>query len=106
MRYLVSEAVPIELGHELVARVAPVRWAVLDQASPARWRPRTREGRDLVIHLAPAPHAVLRGRHRYRLLLKAERQVNVQRVTRDWLTRVKLPAAVRLQIDIDPYSFL
>jgi primosomal protein N' (replication factor Y) len=54
---------------------------------------------------APAPIAVLRGRHRMRLLLKAHRQVRVQDVMRDWLARVKLPSSVRLAVDIDPISF-
>ncbi|HVM80741.1 MAG TPA: primosomal protein N' [Stellaceae bacterium] len=55
---------------------------------------------------APAPLAVLRGRHRRRFLLKAERGVNVQAALRAWLAPVKVPSAVRVQIDVDPYSFL
>ena len=54
---------------------------------------------------APAPLSLLCGRHR-RLLLKAERRVNVQAVLGDWLGRVKAPAGVRVQVDVDPYSFL
>jgi primosomal protein N' (replication factor Y) len=59
-----------------------------------------------VLGPAPAPLALLRGRHRYRLLLRAERSVNVQSVVRDWVTRAPAPNGVRLQIDVDPYSFL
>jgi primosomal protein N' (replication factor Y) len=55
---------------------------------------------------APAPLRVLRGRHRRRFLVKARRDVNLQAVVRQWLARVKVPANVRLQVDIDPYSFL
>ena len=55
---------------------------------------------------APAPLAVLRGRHRRRFLVKAERRVNLQAVLRDWLGRVKLQGSARLQVDIDPYGFL
>ncbi len=55
---------------------------------------------------APAPLALLRGRHRWRLLLKVGRQVNLQATVRTWLAAVKLPGAVRVQVDIDPYSFL
>jgi primosomal protein N' (replication factor Y) len=54
---------------------------------------------------APAPLAILRGRHRRRFLLKCRREVAPQGILRDWLDRVKLPNPVRLQIDIDPYSF-
>jgi primosomal protein N' (replication factor Y) len=55
---------------------------------------------------APAPLRVLRGRHRRRFLVKARREVNLQAVLRQWLARVKVPGNVRLQVDIDPYSFL
>jgi primosomal protein N' (replication factor Y) len=55
---------------------------------------------------APAPLALLRGRHRYRLLLKAPRSVNVQSVTRRWLAATRLPKKVRVQVDVDPYSFM
>ncbi len=59
-----------------------------------------------VLGPAPAPLAVLRGRHRRRFLVKAGRAVQIQAVVREWLARVRLSGAVRLQIDIDPYSFL
>ena len=55
---------------------------------------------------APAPLQILRGRHRKRFLVKARRGVRIQHVMRDWLTRVKLPSNARVQVDIDPYSFL
>jgi primosomal protein N' (replication factor Y) len=55
---------------------------------------------------APAPLALLRGRHRQRFLVKARRTVRLQPVMRDWLARVKLPSNVRAYVDIDPYSFL
>jgi primosomal protein N' (replication factor Y) len=59
-----------------------------------------------VLGPAPAPLAILRGRHRRRFLVKAERAVNLQAVLRDWLARVRLSGSARLQVDIDPYSFL
>jgi primosomal protein N' (replication factor Y) len=59
-----------------------------------------------VLGPAPAPLAILRRRHRRRFLVKAERNVNLQRVLRDWLGRVRLGGSVRLQVDIDPYSFI
>jgi primosomal protein N' (replication factor Y) len=60
----------------------------------------------LVLGPAPAPLAILRGRHRRRFLMKCRRDIAPQGLIRDWLGRVKLPGSVRLQVDIDPYSFL
>jgi primosomal protein N' (replication factor Y) len=59
-----------------------------------------------VLGPAPAPLAVLRGRHRRRFLVKARRGVKIQAVMKEWLARVRLPSSVRAQVDIDPYSFL
>jgi primosomal protein N' (replication factor Y) (superfamily II helicase) len=59
-----------------------------------------------VLGPALAPLAVLRGRHRRRFLMKCRRDVMPQPVVRRWLAAVKQPASVRIQVDIDPYSFL
>ena len=59
-----------------------------------------------VLGPAPAPFAMLRGRHRRRFLMKTEKDVNLQGVLRDWLGKVKVPKKVRVQVDVDPYSFL
>ncbi len=55
---------------------------------------------------APAPLAMLRGRHRFRLLLHAPRSFDLQGAIRDWISRIDWPTKVRLAIDIDPYSFV
>ncbi|CAN5352730.1 primosomal protein N' [soil metagenome] len=55
---------------------------------------------------APAPLAMLRGRHRFRLLVHARRALDVQDVIRDWLGGVEWPSKVRVVVDVDPYSFL
>jgi primosomal protein N' (replication factor Y) len=55
---------------------------------------------------APAPLAMLRGRHRQRLLVHAARSLDVQDVIRDWLAQVEWSAKVRVAVDVDPYSFL
>ncbi|MGG7645968.1 primosomal protein N' [Rhodovulum sp. YNF3179] len=54
---------------------------------------------------APAPIARIRGRHRVRLLVKADRAVPLQAALADWARQVKLPPNIRLTIDIDPQSF-
>ena len=55
---------------------------------------------------APAPLAMLRGRHRFRLLVHATRGLDVQDVIRAWLGGVDWPAKVRVVVDVDPYSFV
>jgi primosomal protein N' (replication factor Y) len=55
---------------------------------------------------APAPLAMLRGRHRQRLLVHAARSLGVQDVIREWLGKLEWPRGVRVAVDVDPYSFL
>ena len=55
---------------------------------------------------APAPIARVRGRHRVRLLVKAEKGVPLQAALAEWVAQLKPPANLRLAIDIDPQSFL
>ena len=60
----------------------------------------------MILGPAPAPLAMLRGRHRYRLLVNARRSAEVQDVIRDWLGALNFPPGVRVAVDIDPYSFV
>ncbi len=56
---------------------------------------------------AEAPLAVIRGRHRWRLLVKAPRETDVQAYLRAWLGAIPpVKGDLRLTVDIDPYSFL
>jgi primosomal protein N' (replication factor Y) len=55
---------------------------------------------------APAPLSILRGRHRRRLLLKTRRDVAVQPILREWLAKVPVPRGARVEVDVDPVSFL
>jgi primosomal protein N' (replication factor Y) (superfamily II helicase) len=59
-----------------------------------------------VLGPAPAPLALLRGRYRQRLLVIAAPEIDLPAVLRPWLKGRKLPGNLRLQIDVDPYSFL
>ena len=59
-----------------------------------------------VLGPAPAPLSILRGRHRRRLLLKTRREIAVQPILREWLARVKVPHGARVEVDVDPVSFL
>ncbi|HSZ73995.1 MAG TPA: primosomal protein N' [Rhizomicrobium sp.] len=53
----------------------------------------------------PAFYHLLRGQTRERLLVQADRNVDVQAYLRAWLALVKIPNAVRVAVDVDPVSF-
>lgn len=58
-----------------------------------------------VLGPAPAPLALLRGRYRYRLLLQTQKDVRIQDILQHWMKAAGMPRDIRVQIDIDPYSF-
>src|SRR5690606_3767094 len=55
---------------------------------------------------APAPLSMIRGRHRYRFLIKCAKDVSIQAIIGKWLQGCRLPSDIRLQIDVDPYNFM
>ena len=55
---------------------------------------------------ADAPLALVRGQRRKRLLVRAERSVDLQAFLGAWRSRLKPPSSIRLTVDVDPYSFL
>jgi primosomal protein N' (replication factor Y) len=71
-----------------------------------RSAPTSEDGSITVLGPAEAPLAVIRGRHRYRLLVHAPRNADVQAYVRGWLADAP-PArgSVRVQVDVDPQSF-
>lgn len=58
--------------------------------------------------LGPAPAQMyrIRGNYRYRLLVQADKSLNIQKLIADWLDGIKIPGKVRLSVDIDPQNFL
>ena len=54
---------------------------------------------------APAPIARVRGRHRVRLLVKADKGVALQPALAQWIGQFRLKGDLRLAVDIDPQSF-
>ncbi len=54
---------------------------------------------------APAPIFILRGKYRYRLLLKTSKNVKIQDLLKEWLKKIPIPSNVRVEVDVDPYSF-
>lgn len=66
-----------------------------------------RDERVRVLGPAEAPVSLLRGRHRFRLLIKAPRNFDLSGFVRDWLAAApKTTGDLKREIDIDPTSFL
>jgi primosomal protein N' (replication factor Y) len=60
-----------------------------------------------VLGPAEAPLAVIKGRYRFRLLVKSARHVDLSRYLRDWLAAApKTKGNLTLEVDVDPQSFL
>ncbi|MFO7309140.1 MAG: primosomal protein N' [Pseudomonadota bacterium] len=60
-----------------------------------------------VLGPAEAPLALIRGRYRFRLLVRATRDSDLQGYLRAWLARTpKPPQRIRVTVDVDPMSFM
>lgn len=55
---------------------------------------------------AEAPFYRLRGNYRRRLLVRADKNINIQKSIEQWIASIKTPSTIRIYIDIDPQSFL
>jgi primosomal protein N' (replication factor Y) len=65
------------------------------------------EGEITLLGPAEAPIALLRGRHRFRLAVKAPRGVDLQAFLRALLAAAPQPrGGVRVTVDVDPQSFM
>jgi len=77
-----------DLGGDMARRDAPLRAIGAQVFGPA-----------------PAPIARVRGRHRVRLLVKADKAAPLQTALQKWVGQFKLSGNLRMAIDIDPQSF-
>jgi primosomal protein N' (replication factor Y) len=60
-----------------------------------------------VLGPAEAPLALVRGRHRFRILVKSPRGFDLSAYLREWLaTAPKAKGTLKLEIDVDPQNFL
>lgn len=68
---------------------------------------RTPSHKDIkVLGPVPAPISVLRGKFRYRILIKSPRNTNVQNLLKTTIGSMQIPSGIKVKVDIDPYSFL
>ncbi len=58
-----------------------------------------------VLGPTPAPLALLRGKFRYRLLIKSNKDIKLQNILNIWLAKIPAHSSVSVRIDINPYSF-
>jgi len=66
-----------------------------------------RDARVQVLGPAEAPLAVIKGRYRFRLLVKSARNVDLSDYVRGWVAAAPKPkGSLKLEVDIDPQSFL
>ncbi|XHY17625.1 Primosomal protein N' (plasmid) [Pseudoseohaeicola sp. NH-UV-7] len=77
-----------DLGNDMARRDAPLRRIGAQVFGPA-----------------PAPIARIRGRHRVRLLVKADKGAPLQQAVSEWIGQFRLKGDLRLAVDIDPQSF-
>ena len=55
---------------------------------------------------SPAPLSFLRGRTRWRMLVQSPRRYPLQKLVKGWLSTVEIKSTLRVQVDVDPYSFM
>lgn len=92
----------------LAALVVSARDKVLAEQTARELR-RHAPPSDIITVLGPAeaPIAVVRGRFRWRLLVKAPKDIDLQSYLRAWSAALpKFKGDVRISLDIDPYNFL
>ena len=53
-----------------------------------------------------APIFLLRGKYRYRILLKSKNRRKLNNFTRNLVKANPIPSNLRLTIDVDPYTFV
>lgn len=79
--------------------------AEVQRAGIALARTAPHDARIKVLGPAPAPLSRLKGQYRYRLLVKADKQVSLQKTLAQWLENAAFKR-VRLKVDVNPYYFM
>lgn len=61
----------------------------------------------MILGPAEAPMALIRGRFRFRILIQTGKGTDLQKWLRQWMeVAPKTRGSIRIQIDVDPQSFL
>ncbi len=59
-----------------------------------------------VLGPSPAPMHQLKGWYRWRFLIKGSKTDKIQPYIDQWIGKIQIPSAAKIQVDIDPYSFM
>jgi primosomal protein N' (replication factor Y) len=101
-----------QLGYPPFGRLASLIVAASDRAAAETYARRlaAEAPHDEAVRLlgpAEAPLALVRGRYRFRLLAKSARGFDLSAYLREWVERApKRTGSLRLDVDVDPQSFL
>lgn len=110
-QFIASELENRELAHmPPFSRIVMVNMSAKDQQSLimyAKALARLSPDIDSVKFLGPtpAPLFLLRGRYRYRFIVVADKNINIQKIIKSWLQAVNAPKSIEVRIDVDPISF-
>lgn len=63
-------------------------------------------GSAILLGPVPAPILKIRGKTRWRILIKAQKNLNIQNIITEALQQIKIPNDVGIQIDVDPIVFV
>ena len=59
----------------------------------------------VVLGPSSAPLYFLKNKYRFRFVLKAHKDLNLQKIVTSWLEAYAVPSYINLKIDIDPYNY-
>ncbi len=55
---------------------------------------------------APAPMYFLNKRYRYRIIVRANKDINIQKLVKAWINKCDVPNAIKIRLYVDPYNFM
>ena len=58
-----------------------------------------------IIGPSSAPLSLIKGNYRYRFILKAKKNTNLQKIIIHWFNQTTIPYYIKIKVDIDPYNF-
>lgn len=121
LQYIVKDEkekfINLELNHRKIAHMPPYsRLAIINFSSKnemvlleylQKLRKSLPYSDDRITYLGPAasPVKMMHGNYRYRLIIKCDKNINIQNVVKQLLAQVKFSSKIFIKTDIDPYSF-